>query len=216
MPFGCILRKSPVHLPNVTRAKTICRSKEDPRPIWKSTWWPSILIFYWNQVDRRLLMTTEHRFKEMTCHLSQLEPRNNLHLHLKIQLLLQVNYRPNVRRPLHAICREVKFGVWENAVMQYSLGKGGIYRPKNSFRKIFERCCWREQELIRRWDSKRKLLRSAPRKLPEFAEITQNNGHYSIQGHSRSSIFTQIESSYTTSYQWLILTYLLSCIVSEI
>jgi len=32
------------------------------------------------------------------------------------------------------------------------------------------------QELIRRWDSERELLRSAPRKLPEFAEITQNNG----------------------------------------
>jgi len=28
-----------------------------------------------------------------------------------------------------------------------------------------------EQELIRRWDSERELLRSAPRKLPEFAEI---------------------------------------------
>jgi len=27
-----------------------------------------------------------------------------------------------------------------------------------------------------------------PRKLPEFAEITQNNGHYAVQGHSRSPI----------------------------
>jgi len=26
------------------------------------------------------------------------------------------------------------------------------------------------------------------RKLPEFAEITQNNGHYAVQGHSRSPI----------------------------
>jgi len=32
------------------------------------------------------------------------------------------------------------------------------------------------QELIRRWDSERELLHSAPWKLPEFAEITQNNG----------------------------------------
>ena len=31
------------------------------------------------------------------------------------------------------------------------------------------------QELIRRWDSERELLRSASRKLPKFAEITQNN-----------------------------------------
>ena len=39
------------------------------------------------------------------------------------------------------------------------------------------------QELIRRRDSERELLRSAPRKLLEFAEITQNNGHYAIQGN---------------------------------
>jgi len=56
------------------------------------------------------------------------------------------------------------------------------------------------QELIRRWDSERELLRSAPRKLPEFAEITQNNGHYAVQGHSRSPIVVPIESSYTISY----------------
>ena len=72
------------------------------------------------------------------------------------------------------------------------------------------------QELIRRWDSERELLRIAPRKLPQFAEITQNNGHYAVQGHSRSAILIPIESSYTTSYKWLILTYLPSCTVSEI
>jgi len=46
-------------------------------------------------------------------------------------------------------------------------------------------CVW-QQELIRRWDSERELLRSAPRKLPEFAEITQNNAitpFKVIQGH---------------------------------
>ena len=62
---------------------------------------------------------------------------------------------------------------------------------------------WRSpkrQELIRRWDSERELLRSAPLKLPEFAEITQNNGHYAVQGHSRSPILVPIESSYTISY----------------
>jgi len=57
-----------------------------------------------------------------------------------------------------------------------------------------------KQELIRRWDSERELLRSAPRKLPQFAEITQNNGYYAVQGHSRSPIFVPIESSYTISY----------------
>jgi len=46
----------------------------------------------------------------------------------------------------------------------------------------------------------RELLHSAPRKLPEFAEIMQNNGNYAVQGHSRSPIFVPIESSYTISY----------------
>ena len=56
------------------------------------------------------------------------------------------------------------------------------------------------QELIRRWDSERELLRRAPRKLPEFAEIMQNNGHYVVQGHSRSPILVPMESSYTIYY----------------
>ena len=38
------------------------------------------------------------------------------------------------------------------------------------------------------------------RKVPEFAEIRQNNGHYAVQGHSRSPILVPIESSYTMSY----------------
>jgi len=33
-----------------------------------------------------------------------------------------------------------------------------------------------------------------------LAEITQNNGHYAVQGHSRSPIFVPIESSSATSY----------------
>ena len=35
-----------------------------------------------------------------------------------------------------------------------------------------------------------------PEAIPEFAEITQNNGHYAVQGHSRSPILVPIESSY--------------------
>jgi len=34
----------------------------------------------------------------------------------------------------------------------------------------------------------------------KFREITQCNGHYAVQGHSRSPILVPIESSYTTSY----------------
>jgi len=58
----------------------------------------------------------------------------------------------------------------------------------------------KKQELIRIRDSERELLRSAPRKLPEFTEITQNYGHYAVQGHSSSPILIPIESSYTISY----------------
>ena len=34
----------------------------------------------------------------------------------------------------------------------------------------------------------------------KFSEITQCNGYYAFQGHSRSPILVPIESSYTTSY----------------
>jgi len=37
-------------------------------------------------------------------------------------------------------------------------------------------------------------------KATEFVEITQNNRHYPIQGHSRSPILVPIESPYATSY----------------
>jgi len=49
-------------------------------------------------------------------------------------------------------------------------------------------------------------------KAIEFGEITTNNGHYAVQGHSRSPILVSIERLYTTSYQWIIptLSYLAS------
>jgi len=37
------------------------------------------------------------------------------------------------------------------------------------------------------------------RRFTKFSEITQCNGHYAVQGHSRSPILVPIESSYTTS-----------------
>jgi len=62
------------------------------------------------------------------------------------------------------------------------------YHIRHLFYGFFSRITWvswqqKVQELIRRWDSEHELLRSAPWKLPEFAEITQNNGHCAIQGH---------------------------------
>jgi len=54
------------------------------------------------------------------------------------------------------------------------------------------------------------------RMFTQFSEITQCNGHYAVQGYWRSPILVPIKSSYTTSYYWLILTYLLSCTVSKL
>jgi len=45
-----------------------------------------------------------------------------------------------------------------------------------------------------------RLLHNMPLKLPDFLKITQNKGHFAVQGHSRSPILLPIESSYTTSY----------------
>jgi len=69
----------------------------------------------------------------------------------------------------------------------------------NQSRKCDQKHYSNVQELIRRWDSERELLCSAPRKVTEFAEITQN-GHYTVEGHSRSPILVPIESLCTISY----------------
>ena len=98
-----------------------------------------------------------------------------------------------------------------------------------------------DKKLIRRWESQRELslrrhhalntkynrlvhkfrhrstrLCVGTHVITKFSEITQYNGHYVVEGHSRSSILVPIESSYTTSYEWLIQTYLLSCTVSKL
>ena len=72
------------------------------------------------------------------------------------------------------------------------------------------------KKLIRRWDSERELSlrrhctrtrkynrllykfrhsRFLQRSFTKFSEITQCNGHYAVQGHSRSPILVQIVSS---------------------
>ena len=54
-------------------------------------------------------------------------------------------------------------------------------------------------------------------KATEFSEMTQYiNGHYGVQGRSRSSISVPTESPYATSYLWIIVTFFLYCTVSEI
>ena len=42
-------------------------------------------------------------------------------------------------------------------------------------------------------------MQCAP-ETPKFGKITQNNGHFAVQFHSRSPILVRIESSYTTSF----------------
>jgi len=44
------------------------------------------------------------------------------------------------------------------------------------------------------------LMQCAAKSI-EFAEITQTNDHYAVQGHSRSLILVPIESSSRTSYK---------------
>jgi len=83
------------------------------------------------------------------------------------------------------------------------------------------------KKLIRRWDSERELSlrrhctprtkntvdswhwnatdRFLQRRFTKFSEITQCNGHYAVQGHSRSPILVLIESSYTTSQFLLVI-----------
>ena len=83
----------------------------------------------------------------------------------------------------------------------------------------------KNKKLIRRWDSERELpygrhrthttkynrdsyINSATdrrryvlqRRFTKVSEITQCNGHYTVQGHSRSPIWAAIEVSYRTSY----------------
>ena len=43
-------------------------------------------------------------------------------------------------------------------------------------------------------------LRPKKARPTDFAEITQNNGHYDVQGHSRSPILVPIESSYACDF----------------
>ena len=38
------------------------------------------------------------------------------------------------------------------------------------------------------------------RRFTKVSEITQCNGHYAVQGHSRSPVLVPVESSYRTSY----------------
>ena len=102
-----------------------------------------------------------------------------------------------------------------------------VFRPIYFFNmNIVHENTQKEQEiknkkLIRRWDSERELSlrrhctrtknaidsyinsatdRFLQRRFTKFSEITQCNGHYAVQGHSRSPMLVPVESLYTTSY----------------
>jgi len=40
----------------------------------------------------------------------------------------------------------------------------------------------------------------------DVGEITQNNGHYAVQGHAKSTLSVPIVSPYVAFYLWIILT----------
>ena len=108
--------------------------------------------------------------------------------------------------------------------------------------KASKSCIWRhaDKKLIRRWDSERELsLRRHRTRTTKYNRLVHKFCHrstrlcvrtqvYEIKWHNavqrplrRLSSFkvtdlVPIESSYTTSYWWLILTYLLSCTVSKL
>ena len=44
-------------------------------------------------------------------------------------------------------------------------------------------------------------IRQCAPETTKFRKITQNKGHFAVQGHSRSPILVPIDSSYTSSYQ---------------
>ena len=47
-------------------------------------------------------------------------------------------------------------------------------------------------------------------------KITRSDGHWFVQGHSRSPIFVPVQNPYATSYWWIILTYVLYRTVSDL
>jgi len=49
-----------------------------------------------------------------------------------------------------------------------------------------------------------------------FSVIRQNNGHYAVQGRSRSLILVPIEASYATSCYWIILTYIIARTITKL
>ena len=77
---------------------------------------------------------------------------------------------------------------------------------ENTERKTaVHRCSYKK--LVSKWESERKLslLRAEAvmrwnARFTKFSEITQCNGHYDVQGDSRSPILVPIESSYATFY----------------
>ena len=59
--------------------------------------------------------------------------------------------------------------------------------------------CYGSRLLINKFNA-RGIGHVLERRFTKFGEIMQCNGHYAVQGHSRSPILVPIESSYMTSY----------------
>jgi len=109
-------------------------------------------------------------------------------VHFQRNLFPVINFIPIILTVRHPPIQQPFFQDKHLADLAVGTMEKCTYHIRHLFYGFFSRITWvsrqqKVQELIRRWDSERELLRSVPRKLPEFAEITQNNGHYAIQGH---------------------------------
>jgi len=147
----------------------------------------------------------------------QLQPHSHCFAHSMINLCwLKTHFQSRLQR--HAtVCRKYPFGLttfrqqirhsWTNWVLatinlqldfcitdvtpRSSATAKSTVRPSCLVGVLHdisrEKICWRLINYVIGHES-------------EFGEITQNNGNYAVQGHSRSPILVPIESPYTTSY----------------
>ena len=89
---------------------------------------------------------------------------------------------------------------WRHATWQ--LNKKLRYREEHSASVMLSWCTLWHFSWENLLMANQPLLLNWPRKHTEFGEIRQNNGHYAVQGHSRSPILVPVESPYATSYYY--------------
>ena len=98
--------------------------------------------------------------------------------------------------PLYRYGNSVRSSVRPSRMLQ----EAPLPRRAQRVRHAYSWCTlWHLSETNNRSTANQPLMKLA-KKPTEFREITQNNGHYNVQGRSRSPILVPTESRYTTSY----------------